>query len=416
MTEKHILVTGASGYIAGLLIPRLLEDGYRVRCMVRNYEKIANRPWIGSVSVMEADVTDPASMIPALHEVDAAYYLVHNMSSGRHYQKAELNGARNFAQAAADAKIEQIIYLGGLADPKEQIAPHMRSRIETGDTLRKFPVPVTEFRAGVIAGPGSISFEMIRFIAEQFPLILGPTWLKNHSQPISAGNVIDYLIAALETPASRGRILEIGGSEIYLYIDLMRIYARIRGLKRAALLIPRLPTGVMAYFVDRLTPVPAAIAYPLINGLQSDSLVKDMTARELFPNIQLTNFPDAVRESLDQLHPDYLDQVWVSGTQDRRLKHEGFLIETYHANPSPNMESLLKFTEDTMTGYCIEQERESCLLLKKENNQWLLWEILPDGKTFRQTAYYAPKDMLGFLRSQRWRVQTRKIFRAICLK
>ena len=203
MEKKLILVTGANGYIAGKLVPRLLDTGYAVRCMVRDPQKIAHQPWAGQVDVVAADVTQTESLNAALKQVHTAYYLIHNMSSGHGYQQAELDGANNFAQAAARAKVQHIIYLGGLADPKAEIAPHMRSRIETGKVLRENEVPVTEFRAGVIVGPGSISFEMIRFLCEQFPILIGPSWLKNRTQPISIKNVIDYLIAALQNPEGR---------------------------------------------------------------------------------------------------------------------------------------------------------------------------------------------------------------------
>ncbi|MFN2146601.1 MAG: NmrA family NAD(P)-binding protein [Anaerolineales bacterium] len=413
MEAKRILVTGASGYIAGRLIPRLLADGYRVRCLTRNPKKLFSRPWYGQVEVATGDVTHPESLPAALEGIDSAYYLIHNMSSGRHYRQAELEGARNFARAAHEAGVAHIIYLGGLADPNENIGPHMRSRIETGEALREFPVPVTEFRAGVIAGPGSISFEMIRFICEQFPVILGPTWMKNRSQPISAGNVLDYLIAALETPACRGMVLEIGGQETYLYHELMHIYAQIRGTRRRTLLIPGIPTSLMAYFVDKLTPVPAAIAHPLINGLQSDSVVKDTSAQEVFPHIQLDSFHEAVQESLAQLHPDTLDRIWISGSQDRSLKHEGFLVKSRHLNPAPSMEQLLQFAGTDPGGYHLERQDSTRLLLKKEEGKWLEWELLEDGRILRQTAFYAPRDLSGFLKTRRWRAETGRIFHQI---
>ncbi|MEJ2758574.1 MAG: NAD(P)H-binding protein [Anaerolineales bacterium] len=261
MAAKQILVTGASGYIAGKLIPRLLAAGYAVRCMVRTRDKIAYRSWAEQVEIVEADVSQPETLPAALAGINTAYYLIHNMSSGHGYQEIELAGAEAFALAAELTGVEHIIYLGGLADPADEIAPHMRSRIETGITLRQHPVPVTEFRAGVIAGPGSISFEMIRYICEQFPVLVGPSWLKNHSQPISAENVIDYLVAALENPNGRGQVFEVGGPERYTYAKVMRIFAQLRGFRRPILMIPFLPTALMAAVVGQLSPVPSEIAY-----------------------------------------------------------------------------------------------------------------------------------------------------------
>jgi uncharacterized protein YbjT (DUF2867 family) len=230
--DKLILVTGATGYIASRLIPRLLDSGYRVRCLARDPLRLQGRSWFNQVDIFQADVTTPESLVHAFDGVDTAYYLIHNMSAGHGYTKIELDGARNFASAAETAGVQHIIYLGGLADPEQHIAPHMRSRIETGKVLREGKVPVTEFRAGVITGSGSISFEMIRFMTELFPIVPGPVWMKNRSQPIAVQNVIDYLFAALTNPNGRGGVFEIGGPNITVYGDLMLRYANARGLKR----------------------------------------------------------------------------------------------------------------------------------------------------------------------------------------
>ena len=222
----------------------------------------------------------------ALEGVHTAYYLIHNMTYGHGYTSLELDSARAFASAAEQAGVEHIIYLGGLADPEQHIAPHMRSRIETGRVLREGNVPVTEFRAGVITGSGSISFEMIRFMTELFPIVPGPLWMKNKSQPIAIQNVIDYLLAALTNPNGRGQVFEIGGPDIAIYGDLMLRYARIRGLKRRMFLLPGIPVWFMAFGVGLMTPVPYPIAYALIGGLSADSVVKHPEALEVFPGSQ----------------------------------------------------------------------------------------------------------------------------------
>ena len=179
--DKLILVTGATGYIASRLIPRLLAAGYRVRCLARDPRRLDGRSWSRDVEVVRGDVTVPSTLRAALEGVHTAYYLIHNMTHGHGYTSLELDSARAFASAAANAGVEHIVYLGGLADPEQHIAPHMRSRIETGRVLREGSVPVTEFRAGVITGSGSISFEMIRFMTELFPIVPGPVWMKNKS-------------------------------------------------------------------------------------------------------------------------------------------------------------------------------------------------------------------------------------------
>lgn len=325
MSSPLILVTGATGYIASRLIPRLLERGYRVHALARRPEKLHTRKWSSQVEIFKGDVTEPATLPPALEGVHTAYYLIHNMSRGRGYTAVEIEGARIFAQAAEAAGIEHIIYLGGLADPEQRIAPHMRSRIETGKTLRQGKVPVTEFRAGVIAGEGSISFEMIRFMTELFPIVPGPVWLRNKSQPIAIQNVMDYLLAALINPNGRGGVFEIGGPQTFTYQELMQKYAEIRGHKRGFFLLPYIPIWFMAFGINLMTPVPYPIAYALVDGLSSDSVVLHDDARKTFPEVMLMDFESAVREALRRLHPHEVERVWDDG-QDASLRHEGFFI------------------------------------------------------------------------------------------
>ncbi len=324
-----ILVTGASGYIAGRLIPRLLERGVRVRALARRPGDLAARIWARQVEFVRGDVTDPASLGPALEGVHTAYYLIHNMASGSGYLRIELEAARNFAHAAQRLGVQHIIYLGGLADPHDRhIAAHMLSRIQTGETLREGKVPVTEFRAGVIVGSGSISFEMIRFLTEFFPILPGPDWLRNHVQPISARNVIDYLVAALDHPGRRGGIHEIGGPDEMHYADAMLRYAKLRGLHRLLFTLPGIPVGLMARFVDALTPVPASIAVPLIGGLRSDSVVHDPGALQAYPEVERIPFQQALAEALEDLRPERIERIWeVPGRDSARLKHEGFFID-----------------------------------------------------------------------------------------
>ncbi len=305
--DKLILVTGATGYIASRLIPRLLDSGYRVRCLARNPLRLKGRSWSRYVEVVQGEITTPATLAPVLVGIHTAYYLVHNMSYGHGYIQRELQGAHTFASAAEKAGVEHIIYLGGLADPEKHIAPHMRSRIETGNTLRRETVPVTEFRAGVIVGSGSISFEMIRFMTELCPVIPGPLWMKNKSQPIAIQNVIDYLLAALENPNGRGKIFEIGGSDITTYRDLMLLYARIRGIQRRMILLPGIPLWFMASGVGLMTPVPYPIAYALIGGLANDSVIRQDEACKVFPEVKLIDFDSATKDALARTHPDFIE-------------------------------------------------------------------------------------------------------------
>jgi uncharacterized protein YbjT (DUF2867 family) len=379
MPSSLILVTGSTGYIASRLIPQLLERGYRVRALARHPQRLKARKWFSQVEMAQGDVMDIESLIRALNGVHTAYYLIHNMASGHGYTSLEIEGARYFAQAAEKAGAQHIIYLGGLADPEQHIAPHMRSRIETGRTLREGTVPVTEFRAGVIAGSGSISFEMIRFMAELFPIIPGPTWLKNRSQPIATQNVIDYLLAALTNSNGRGGVYEVGVQKVYTYVELMKIYAEIRGHKRWFILLPFIPIWFMAFGIDLMTPVPRRIAYALVGGLSSDSIVLHDTAEKTFPEVMLIDYESAVREAMKRLHPLEIEHIWEDGLRDvKNLKHEGFFI--HHREMK------------------INQPIEMPPLLYKKfsfGEEWTQWQV--NESTLTQTAYFAPRGLGGFL-------------------
>jgi len=402
-----ILVSGATGYIAGRLIPRLLDANYRVRALARSPRRLSCRSWFPRVEVFAGDVMKPPSLVSALNGADTAYYLVHNMSSGRGYTERELEGARNFARAAEEAGVRHIIYLGGLADPEQHIAPHMRSRIETGMTLRQGKTPVTEFRAGVIAGSGSISFEMIRFMTELCPIVPGPAWLNNKSQPIAVQNVIDYLLAALDNPNGRGGVFEIGGPEVFYYKDLMLKYARARGLKRRMVLLPHVPLWLMAFGVGLLTPVPRPIAHALIGGLSADSVVKHPGARQVFPEVKLISFDDAAQTALQELSPLRIERVWnEDGQNEETLKHEGFFIHRRSVQIQAPLDRVYQalWKISPKTNWRVEASGENERVLLREENQrggekWLEWRVARKAGATRlcQIVFFAPRGLPGFL-------------------
>jgi len=396
---KLILVTGATGYIASRLIPRLLDSGYRVRALARHLLRIQGRSWFDQVDIIQADVTTPESLAHAFDGIDTAYYLIHNMSAGHGYTKIELDGARNFASAAEAAGVQHIIYLGGLADPEQHIAPHMRSRIETGKVLRQGHTPVTEFRAGVIAGSGSISFEMIRFMTELFPIVPGPMWMMNKSQPIAIQNVIDYLCAALENKNGQGQVFEIGGPEITIYKDLLLSYARVRGLKRRTLLLPGIPVWFMAFGVGLMTPVPYPIASALIGGLSADSIVKHPEALKVFPEVKLIDFDAATKDALAKTHPTHIERVWQN---TKSIKHEGCFIHHHAMEFDSSSDVIFQTTRRVITRHKWQieiNETNSRIIADNQNqsfgNQWIEWLI--DRNRLTQTSFFAPSGLPGFL-------------------
>jgi uncharacterized protein YbjT (DUF2867 family) len=308
--EMLVLVTGATGYIGGRLAPRLLDAGYRVRCLVRDPARLEGRPWAERVELASGDVLQPETLAAAMEGVTAAYYLIHSMAGGEDFHARDVRAARNFAQAAAAAGVSRIIYVGGLGDPEAELSPHLRSRQETGDALREAGVPVTEFRASVIVGSGSLSFEMIRDLTERLPVMICPKWMFTRTQPIAIRNVLEYLIAALRSPKSAGRIVEIGGADVITYGDMVRTYADVRGLRRALIPVPVLTPRLSSYWVHLVTPAPASIARPLIEGLRNEVVVHDDAARWLFPEIVPMDYRSAVELALARIESNTVETAW----------------------------------------------------------------------------------------------------------
>ena len=306
-----VLVTGVTGYVGGRLTTRLLQQGFRVRVMVRGTaDRLASRPWYDQVEISVGDVFEPETLAKALSGVDFAYYLIHSMSDHKDFGQRDLQAARNFAEAAKKVGVDRIVYLGGLGDPDAHLSEHLRSRHHTGDTLREHGPPVTEFRAGMIVGSGSLSFEMLRNLTERLPIMIAPRWVFTRTQPIAIRDVLNYLAAALDTPKSVGQIIEIGGADVLTNADMMMTYARIRGLRRHLLPVPLLTPQLSSYWVHWTTPVPANIARPLIKGLRNELLVRDQSARTMFPDIEPLGFEAAVNLALARILDGDIETLW----------------------------------------------------------------------------------------------------------
>jgi uncharacterized protein YbjT (DUF2867 family)/uncharacterized protein YndB with AHSA1/START domain len=305
-----VLVAGATGYIGGRLVPRLLAAGYGVRVLARGPERLQGRAWLSQVEVQRGDIFDPASLSAALAGTDAAYYLVHSLASGADFHQRDLEGARRFGHAARAAGVARILYVGALGDPQAALSEHLRSRQQTGDVLRAAGVPVTEFRAAIVVGAGSVSFEMIRHLTERLPVMICPRWVSVRVQPIAIRDLLDYLVAALATPASAGRTIEVGGADVLRYREMLLGYARARGIRRWLVPVPVLTPRLSSYWVHWITPIPAAIVAPLIEGLRSEVVVRGTAARALFPAIRPLPYRAAVAEALAQLQAGEIETAW----------------------------------------------------------------------------------------------------------
>lgn len=332
--RRLVLVTGATGYIGGQLVGRLVAEGHRVRAMGRKLESLLARPWCGRVELAAADVLQPESLAAALREVDTAYYLIHSMSGGDDFHQQDLQAARNFARAARQAGVQRIIYLGALGNEHRSLSPHLASRQATGRALRESGVPVTEFRAAVVVGAGSLSFEMVRYLTEHIPVMVCPRWVYTRTQPIAVDNCLDYLVGALEQPQSSGRVIEIGGEQVLTYAEMMTGYARVRGLRRWLLPVPVLTPRLSSYWVHLVTPIPADIAQPLIEGLRNEVVVRDDTALRLFPQIKLLDYSSAVRQALRALERPALDERPADPPPVQVSWQRGLIVERHCAHTS----------------------------------------------------------------------------------
>ncbi|HUB42183.1 MAG TPA: SDR family oxidoreductase [Streptosporangiaceae bacterium] len=310
------LVTGATGYVGGRLVPRLLGAGYRVRCMARQAGRLSGFSWIGQVEVAEADALDAGSLRRALAGVDVAYYLIHSLSSGPAFEATDRAAAEVFATCAREAGVSRIIYLGGLRPAgSPQLSPHLRSRTEVGDILMNSGVPTAVLRAGVIIGSGSASFEMLRYLTERLPVMVTPKWVRSRTQPIAIRDVLTTLAGCARLPPQVNRAFDIGGPDVLTYADMMERYAAVAGL-RPRLLLPvgLLTPSLSSHWVGLVTPVPAALARPLVESLRHDAVAAEHDIARYVPDPPggLTAFDDAVRLALRRIREADVATRWTS--------------------------------------------------------------------------------------------------------
>ncbi len=267
---RLVLVTGASGYVGGRLVRQLVEEGLKVRVLVRDRRKISGQPWYDQVEVSEGDANNISDLLSALAGVHTAFYLLHSINLGAHFDDIESEMARHFAQAAQTSQVQQIVYLGGIANDKN-ISKHLKSRARAGHELASTDVPVMELRAGIIIGSGSASFEMLRHLTHRLPIMTTPKWVSNLTQPIAIRDVLWYLASAAKLKEPVDGQFDIGGPEVLSYADMMQTFAKLSGLRRRIIIkVPVLSPGLSSLWIGLVTPVPTALARPLVGSLISE--------------------------------------------------------------------------------------------------------------------------------------------------
>lgn len=297
--DPTVLVAGGSGYVGGRLIPLLEERPVTLRCLARDPEKL--RPRVRpKTEVVQGDVLDRPSLDKALAGVHTAYYLVHLMSGSKNFEEDDRKGAGNFAEAAKQAGVRRIIYLGGLGDDTlPDLSPHLRSRQEVGKILRESGVETVEFRASVVIGEGSLSFDLMKSLTDRLPIMLCPKWLSTPTQPVAVDDVLAYLLAAKDLPPGESRTFEIGGEDVVTYGGLIREYAHQRGLKRWLISVPVLTPWLSGLWLALVTPASFEVGRHLIEGLKNPTVVRDRSALAVFP-VRPVGIREAVRTALIQ--------------------------------------------------------------------------------------------------------------------
>ncbi|WP_116021021.1 SDR family oxidoreductase [Thermomonospora umbrina] len=312
------LVTGATGYIGGRLVPVLLDAGHRVRCLARTPAKLRDHPWAGSVEVVRGDVTDADSVRAAMRDVDVAYHLVHALGSGGDFEEIDRRAAQIFAEEAAAAGVRRLVHLGGLLPahvPEHELSPHLRSRAEVGRILLESGVPTAVLRAAVVIGSGSASFEMLRYLTERLPLMVTPSWVRTAAQPVAVRDVLRYLAGCADLAADVHRVFDIGGPEVLTYREMMVRYAAVAGLPRRLILpVPMLTPRLSSLWIGLVTPVPAMIARPLAESLRHEVTCREHDIARYVPDPPggLVPFDEAVRLALRRVRDAAVATRWSS--------------------------------------------------------------------------------------------------------
>ncbi|MEK7234776.1 MAG: DUF2867 domain-containing protein [Elusimicrobiota bacterium] len=441
---KTVLVTGATGYVGGRLVARLLAPQRTVRVLVRDPGRVIGRPWAGAVEIARAELVTGVGLDEALRGVHTAYYLVHSMSGGRDFANLDRTAALRFGVAAREAGVKHVIYLGGIL-PKAAASEHLTSRAEVGAILAA-AVPTTELRAGPIVGSGSASFEIIRYLTERLPLMLTPGWIDHEVQPIAIRDILSYLTLAVDLPALG--VMDIGADRL-TFRRMVEIYAELRGLRRVILTVPAFMPRLAARLIGTLTPVPNALAVPIVQGMVQSLVADTRRARETFPTVKPLDYRTAVALALVRVEKGEVETHWSGalghGPTAELVDIEGLARETrsrlVRAQPEavfrafigvggdrgwpawgwawilrgaldwlaggPGLRRGRRHPDEIFTGEALDFWRvEACepprlLRLRAEmrlpGRAWLQWETFPEegGTRLVQTALFAPDGLIG---------------------
>jgi uncharacterized protein YbjT (DUF2867 family) len=408
---ERCLVTGATGYIGGRLVPRLLDSGFEVRALARNPDKLATVPWRKRIEVVRGDLGDPASLEAAFADVDVVYYLVHSMGFEKDFATEERRAAQNVVSAARKAGVRRIVYLSGLHPEGTELSTHLSSRTTVGEILIASGIETIVLQAGVVVGSGSASFEMIRHLTDRLPVMTTPKWVHNKIQPIAIRDVLHYLVAAATCPVPESRTWDIGGPDILEYGEMMQIYAEVAGLRpRRILVLPVLTPRIAALWVGLVTPIPSGLARPLVESLHCDAVMANHDIDTIIapPEGGLTPYKRSVSLALARIARGEIETTWNTGTaalapSDPEWAGEVVYtdIRSRHIPASP--ERLWKAVESSVPDHWQVEERETGRVLKLRadrrgpGERWLEMRITPEGNgsRYEQRAIFYPRGLFG---------------------